>query len=138
MGTGDDVLTVDGVSATKVFKVGDCVYKDDLDGTSTLVGTISSLTSTSITLAANSATAISNNIELFRKYVQYDHPDSLAVFQSPNSSREILNDGKLITSGGVTCAMTTATGGGGASVNLTDDGGVYNWAVSGDWNYNLH
>ena len=133
VGTGDDILTVDGVSATKVFKVGDCVYKDDLDGTSTLVGTISSLTSTSITLAANSATAISNNIELFRKYVQYDHPDSLAVFQSPNSSREILNDGKLITSGGVTCAMTTSTGGGGASVNLADDGGVYNWAVSGDW-----
>ena len=53
-------LTVDGVDPRKSFNVGDTVYIHDVD---TAIGTIASMTATTIVLTSNNVGAIANNDE---------------------------------------------------------------------------
>ena len=54
-------MTVDGNNATHYIKTGDILYK--LDGT--VVGTVTGVTSTSVTVGAGTAAAVVDNDELF-------------------------------------------------------------------------
>jgi len=54
-------LTVDGVDPRKCFQIGDTVYVHDVD---TAIGTVASMTETTIVLAANNVGAIADDDEL--------------------------------------------------------------------------
>jgi hypothetical protein len=61
-------MTVDGVDATTIFEVGDKVYKDNSSGTNPqLIGTLTAVSATSITVGAGTAVAVSDNELLYNR-----------------------------------------------------------------------
>ena len=72
-GTGDDDYVVDGKDATLYFSEGDKAYDDG----GNLIGTVNSVTSTTIVFKANALVAVSNN-EILRSNVSDSYDDYLS------------------------------------------------------------